>query len=397
MPPQSPGLPRQIPPPPPGGIDQPFMLRALRLAQRGRGQVEPNPMVGCVIVRNGRVIGEGWHRRFGGPHAEVEALRRCRESPRGADVYVTLEPCCYHGKTPPCTDALIAAGVRRVFAAVRDPNPRVAGGGLRRLRAAGIEVSLGMCGDEARQLNAPFFKLMREGRPWVILKWAQSVDGKIATRNGDAKWISDDEARAHAHRTRAWLDAMLVGVGTVLADDPLLTCRVGRVRRVAKRIILDTRLRTPLSAQLVRAARQVPTWVFCGRDAPLRREKQLAAAGCLVRRFRAGRAGVRLPDVLDALGGEQTSNVLVEGGGRLLGSFVDERLADEAHVYIAPLLIGGRGAVSALAGVGAATVASAVQLTPREPLRRVGACWFLDALFPSSARQAPTPTRRSRR
>lgn len=352
-------------------------------------------MVGCVIVRDGRVIGEGWHRRFGGPHAEVEALGRCDESPRGADVYVTLEPCCYHGKTPPCTEALIAAGVRRVFAAVRDRNPRVAGGGLRQLRAAGIEVSLGLCGDEARRLNAPFFKLMREGRPWVILKWAQSVDGKIATRTGDAKWISDEAARAHAHRTRAWLDAIVVGVGTVLADDPLLTCRVGRVRRVARRIILDTRLRTPLSAQLVRTARRAPTWIFCGQEAAAQREKRLAAAGCLVRRFRTDRAGVRLPDVLDALGSEQMSNVLVEGGGRLLGSFVEQRLADEAHIYIAPLLIGGHKAVSALEGSGSGSVASAVKLTAHGPLRRVGTCWFFDAWFPPESRTAQQAPRRS--
>jgi diaminohydroxyphosphoribosylaminopyrimidine deaminase/5-amino-6-(5-phosphoribosylamino)uracil reductase len=377
-------------------------------------------MVGCVLVRNGRTIGEGWHRRFGGPHAEIDALRRCHGSPRGATAYVTLEPCCYYGKTPPCTDALLAAGIRRVVAAVRDPNPRVAGRGLRVLRAAGVAVTLGVCAEQAAALNAPFFKFIRRHRPWVILKWAQSLDGKIATHTGDSKWISDEVCRAHAHRQRGLVDAIIVGIGTVLKDDPLLTSRVratrsGTIRRpprIATRIVLDSDLRIPPRAQLVRTAKQVPTWIFCGPSAPAARVRRLEAAGCHVTRVPLAqpadgqqrrarlwqpftpfspshsdsasrrRAGLSLAAILDELGKAQMLNVLVEGGGRLLGAFMDERLADEVQVYIAPLLIGGAGAPGPLHGHGAARVARAHRLVETSgdraaALRRLGAGWFL--------------------
>lgn len=381
--------------PPASPLDELYMRRALRLARRGLGFVEPNPMVGCVIVRRGRILGEGWHRRFGGPHAEIEALRRCTSPPRGATAYVTLEPCCHHGKTPPCTEALIATGVRRVVAAMTDPNPRVNGRGLERLRAAGIEVEVGVASEDARALAAPFAKLVGSGRPWVILKWAQSLDGRLATRTGDTRWISDAAARLHAHRTRARMDAILVGVNTVLTDDPLLTCRGVRPRRVATRIVLDTRLRTPPRARLVRTAREAPTWIVCGRDAPSRREAALAAAGVRIHRLPASREGVRLASLLDWLGAQQMTNVLVEGGGRILGGFVDQRLADEVQVYVAPLLIGGEKAAPALGGRGTDTLAHAPQLVhpvctesdtaARPPVpRRVGNCWLLTARLRSS-------------
>jgi len=329
------------------------MWRALELAARGRGAVEPNPMVGAVIVRGGRVIGEGWHRRFGGPHAEVEALRACGRSARGATCYVTLEPCCHFGKTPPCTDALIAAGIRRVVAAVRDPFPRVRGGGFRRLRAAGARVDVGLLRDAAAELNAPFFKLQRTGRPWVILKWAQSLDGQIATRRGDSKWITSTEARRASHALRGRVDAVVVGVGTVLADDPELTCRLVSAKRAAVRVVLDTHARTPMSSQLVRTARTSPTLIVTG-DAKSVRARRLSRAGCdlLGLPTRGGR--VRLDRLLDELGRRFMTNVMVEGGGALLGAFVDEGLADEADVFVAPRLIGGRAAVGPLAGVGPA-------------------------------------------
>jgi diaminohydroxyphosphoribosylaminopyrimidine deaminase/5-amino-6-(5-phosphoribosylamino)uracil reductase len=355
------------------------MRRALQLAARGQGRVEPNPMVGCVITTRGKIIGEGYHRRFGGPHAEVEALRRCRGSPRGATIFATLEPCCHCGKTPPCTDALIEARIGRVVAAVRDPSPLVNGRGLRKLRAAGITVATGLLADQAAELNAPYIKLMRQKRPWVILKWAQSLDGKIATQTGDSKWISDEPARAHAHRLRGRVDAILVGVQTVLTDDPKLTARVGRVRRVATRVVLDTDLRTPTTARLVRSAGRVPTWILCGARAPRARARALEAAGCVIRRVPRDGKRLSLPAVLDLLGSHQMTNVLVEGGGRLLGQFVDERLADEFQVYIAPLLIGGRTAVSALDGTGAARVAGALRLPQPAAIRRLGAGWFVHA------------------
>lgn len=359
--------------------DEAHLRRALHLAARGQGRVEPNPMVGCVIVRGGRVLGEGWHRRFGGPHAEIEALRRCPGSARAATVYVTLEPCAHTGKTPPCTEALLAAGIARVVAPLADPNPLVAGRGFAVLRRAGVRVDVGLLRQPAAALNAPYIKLVQQRRPWVILKWAQSLDGKLATRTGDARWISDPAARAHAHRVRGRLDGILVGVRTVLVDDPLLTCRRGRPRRIAARIILDTRLRTPLSARLVRTARRTPTWVFCGRAAPAGRERALERAGCIVRRVPATRAGLSLPAVLDALGAAGMTNVLVEGGGRLLGGFWDQRLGDEVHIYIAPLLIGGAAAPGPLHGRGAGRLAEALRLPAGVRLRRLGGGYFLRA------------------
>ena len=355
------------------------MKRALRLAARGRGAVEPNPMVGCVIVKRGRIIGEGFHGRFGGPHAEIEALRRCSTSPRGATVYVTLEPCCYTGKTPPCTDALIEARVGRVVAAMRDPNPRVSGRGLRKLSAAGIAAECGLLGDEARALNAPFTKLVSRRRPWVILKWAQSLDGRIATRTGDSKWISDERCRAHSHRVRGLVDAIIVGRGTVETDDPMLTARVGRPRRTATRIVLDSQLRTPASANVVRTASDYPTWIVCSDTAPRSRARAFEAAGCRVIRVPGDASGVSLEGLLDTLGRHEMTNVLVEGGARVLGAFADAHLADEFHVYIASLLIGGAEATPALGGAGAATVGEALKLPADTKLRRLGDGWLAQA------------------
>jgi diaminohydroxyphosphoribosylaminopyrimidine deaminase/5-amino-6-(5-phosphoribosylamino)uracil reductase len=360
--------------------DERFMRRALALAARGAGRVEPNPMVGCVLVRGGRVIGEGWHRRFGGPHAEVHALRSATADPRGCTAYVTLEPCDHFGQTPPCTAALIAAGVGRVVVAIRDPNPRVHGRGLAALRKHGIAVREGLLAAEATALAAPFLKLVRTGRPWVTLKWGQSLDGKLATRGGDAQWITDEVQRRHANRERGRFDAILVGVTTVLMDDPSLTCRSGRPQRVATRVVLDSTLRTPLTAKLVRTAKRTPTWIFGARGAAQRRRARLESAGCRVETVpsRPARgAGLDLDAVLRALGSARMTNVLVEGGGRLLGAFQDARLADELHVYVAPLLIGGRDAVGALHGLGPEMLSGAWR--PRFETRRLGAGWLLRA------------------
>jgi diaminohydroxyphosphoribosylaminopyrimidine deaminase/5-amino-6-(5-phosphoribosylamino)uracil reductase len=379
------------------------MRRALQLAAHGQGRVEPNPLVGCVVVRGGEVIGEGYHHRFGGPHAEIEALRDSAARSgvaRRATLYVTLEPCCHHGKTPPCTDALIAAGVGRVVVAMRDPNPLVSGRGLRLLKKAGIATEVGLLEREAAELNAPFIKLLRRKRPWVILKWAQSLDGKIATRTGDARWISDEQMRAHAHRVRGRLDAIIVGRRTVEHDDPLLTCRTGdmgragragragRPRRIATRIILDAGLHTPQTAQLVCTARQTPTWIFCGPRAAKPRIRKLQSAGCEVHQVPPdpSGAGVSLTAVLDVLGAHAMTNVLVEGGGQVLGSFFDQKLADELHVYIAPLLIGGAAAPSPLAAKGPARIAETLRLHPRPALKPLGEGWFMQVRLARPAR-----------
>ncbi len=355
-----------------------FMQRAIELARLGEGRVEPNPMVGCIIVRAGQVAGEGWHRKYGGPHAEVHALRAAGARARGATAYVTLEPCCHVGKTPPCADALIAAGVKRVVAAVKDPNPVVSGRGLARLRRAGLRVEVGLLAAEARELLAPFITVHTRARPYVILKWAQSMDGCIATRAGDSKWITSRASRAAGHALRARVDAILVGIGTVLADDPALTARMARPRRIATRVVLDRHLRTPLTSRLVHTARERPTIIACGRGGPRApgdgraRADRLRAAGCEVLELPAGADEVDIAALLAELHARGMTNVMVEGGGRVLGSFFDLGLADEAHVFVAPKLIGGAEAPGPLGGIGPATMADlagvrVLEVTPFGP------------------------------
>ena len=321
------------------------MRQALEIAARGRGYVEPNPMVGCVIVRGRRIVGRAYHRRFGRAHAEVNALRQAGPSARGASAYVTLEPCGHVGKTPPCADALIDAGIRRVVVAMKDPNALVAGRGLRRLRSAGIDVGVGLLRREAAELNAPFVVFHRDRRPYVTLKWAQSIDGKIATRTGDSRWITSRAARVAAHGLRARVDAILVGVGTVLADDPGLTARWVAPKRTACRIVLDTRLRIPVNSRLVRTARETPTLVAVARGAGNHRKRRvLESAGCRIVETRRTRSGIHLPSLLGQLHGMDLTHVMVEGGGRVLGSFLAAGLADAAEVYVAPRIIGGEAA-----------------------------------------------------
>ncbi len=334
--------------------DRRHMQRALSLAARGEGLVEPNPMVGCVLARGERVVGEGWHRRFGGPHAEINALARAGRRAKGATAYVTLEPCCHFGKTPPCTDALIAAGIRRVVAAMKDVNPLVAGKGLRRLRAAGIKVEVGLLEREAKALAAPFITFMTKWRPYVILKWAQSIDGKIATRSGESKWISSIASRRVVHALRGKVDAVIAGINTVLADDPQLTARLVKPRRIAARVVLDSRLRTPIASRLVRTARRAPTLIFTGPQGWRRRRRrgELEARGCEVARLKARRGGLDLRGLLGDLHGRGMTNVLVEGGGLVHGAFMDAGLADEARVFVAPLLIGGEEAPGPLRNSG---------------------------------------------
>ena len=315
-----------------------FMARALALAARGRGAVEPNPMVGAVIVRDGRIVAEGWHRRFGGPHAEVDVLEKAGDAARGAEVFVTLEPCSHFGKTPPCADALIAAGVRRVVAAMEDPFEEVSGRGLAKLRAAGIDVVTGLLEDEARRLNAPFITLRAKRRPWFLAKYAMTADGCIAAASGDSKWVSCEASRKVVHRLRGRVDGILVGIGTVLADDPLLTARP-KGKRTAARIVLDAQARLPLDCALVASARDVPVIVFVTGDAQAGRVAALRAEGAEVLSLGSGER-VDLVALAAELGRREMTNVLVEGGASVLGAFLEARLIDELMVFVAPRLVG---------------------------------------------------------
>jgi diaminohydroxyphosphoribosylaminopyrimidine deaminase/5-amino-6-(5-phosphoribosylamino)uracil reductase len=342
-------------------LDEPWMRRALALAEQGRGAVEPNPLVGAVLVRDGVCVGEGWHQRFGGPHAEVHALAAAGESARGATLYVTLEPCCHHGKTPPCTDAVLRADIARVVAAMDDPFPQVAGMGAELLRRSGVAVEIGLCEADARRLNAPYLKLLSHGRPYVHAKWAMTLDGKIATRTGDSKWISNAASRLRVHELRGRMDAIIAGIGTVLADDPLLTARPPGPRTAA-RIILDSRGRIPMNSQLSRTAREAPVILVTGKDLPVARANELRSLGCELLYAPSSDTKPPLPWLLDELGRRRMTNVLVEGGGAALGSFRDSGEIDEVHVFIAPRLAGGATALSAVAGLGCETIAQALAL-----------------------------------
>ena len=341
------------------------MRRALELAAGGQGCVEPNPMVGCVIARGAEIIGEGWHRRFGEAHAEVEALRMATDRAAGATMYVTLEPCCHQGKTPPCTGAIIAAGIGRVVVATADPFPPVDGGGVAELEAAGVKVEVGLLRTEARQLNAPYFKLLGTGRPWVIAKWAMTLDGKTATRTGSSRWISSPRSREIVHVLRGRVDAIVVGSETARADDPLLTARPPGPRS-AIRVVVDSRASLSSEGQLARTAREEPVLVAVGRRAAEEDRRRLVDAGCEVLLCEGPTHAQRLDQLLEELGRRRLTNVLVEGGGRLLGGLFDAGSVDEVHVFIAPKLVGGATAPGPIAGEGIDRMSQALALESPE-------------------------------
>ena len=317
------------------------MRRAIDLASRGAGHVEPNPQVGAVVVApDGAIVGEGWHAVYGGPHAEVAALAAAGPAARGATLHVTLEPCCHHGKTPPCTAAIIAAGIARVVVAAGDPFPAVAGRGIAALRAAGIVVETGALEAEACRLIAPFRKLVETGTPWVIAKWAMSLDGRLAAAPGADRWISSPESRALVHALRGRIDAIAVGIGTVLADDPLLTARPPGPRQPL-RIVLDSTARLPLTTALVRTAREVPVLVAAGPSADAARVGALRAAGCEVWQGAAGAPIDRLRELLGELGRRRITNLVVEGGPAVLRTLFAAGAADEIQAFVAPRVIGG--------------------------------------------------------
>lgn len=349
--------------------DAHWMARALRLAARGRGTTRPNPMVGAVVVRNGRVVGEGWHRRPGEPHAEIHALRAAGAAARGATVYVNLEPCAHHGRTPPCADALIAAGVARVVAACVDPDPRVSGKGIAALKAAGIDVEVGVLAERACRLNEAYLKWTRTGLPFVSLKTAMSLDGKIATGSGESRWITGERARTVVHRLRARHDAVLVGVGTVLADDPQLTARLAGARQPL-RVVADSRGRTPATARIMQTGDRPPV-IAVTRLAPAARRERLAKAGAEVWVVPHSRGRLRLERLAARLAGIGMQSVLLEGGGTIAASALAAGLVDRVYFFVAPKLIGGREAPTPVEGEGVRRLADAWRIAGLS-VRRVG-------------------------
>ncbi len=354
-------------------IDNHYMSLALRLAVRGRGFVEPNPMVGAVLVRKATIIGQGWHQMFGGPHAEINALAQATAAPRHATLYVTLEPCCHTDKTGPCTQAIIAAGIKRVVVAIQDPNALVCGKGIAELRGAGILVDIGTLEEQARELNRPFIKWITTRQPYVIAKWAQTLDGCIADRHGQSQWISSSESRELVHQLRGRVDGIMVGIGTVLADDPMLTARPAKlsVCRTATRIILDSQCSLPLSSQLVRTAATTPTLVLHDKlltGAGLRRARKLAQRGVQCIGIRADKNGTVDPAAaLTELGKHNFTNILVEGGPKVLGSLLQKNLLDEGLVFIAPKLAGDQNARYAVEGIALKSINQAAKLKFAKP------------------------------
>ena len=318
-------------------------------------------MVGAVLVKDGAVIGRGWHRRCGGLHAEREALADCTCSPAGATLYVTLEPCCHQGRQPPCTDAILGAGIARVVVGSGDPNPLVAGRGLDILRARGVRVDTGVLQGACDALNRVFFHYIQTRRPYVVLKYAMTLDGKTATRTGASRWITGGEARRQVHRDRHRCSAILVGIGTALADDPLLTCRLEGGRNPL-RVICDSALRLPLDSNLVKTTREVPTVVAAAQADPARRAA-LEAAGCRVWELPGPDGRVDLPALLNRLGKEEIDSLLVEGGAAMAGAFLDAGLVQKVQAYIAPKLFGGADAPSPVGGLGVALPDGALQLS----------------------------------
>ncbi|MGE0101877.1 MAG: bifunctional diaminohydroxyphosphoribosylaminopyrimidine deaminase/5-amino-6-(5-phosphoribosylamino)uracil reductase RibD [Blastocatellales bacterium] len=358
--------------------DNEYIAQALELAARGAAQVSPNPLVGSVVVSGGEVVGRGYHRYEELKHAEVWALEEAGERARGATVYVNLEPCSHQGegkRTPPCVEALIRAGVGRVVASMVDPNPRVDGRGFEQLRAAGIEVTVGVGEDAARRLNEIYVKFVTTGLPFVHLKTACSLDGRIATRTGDSRWITGEEARGASQRLRYAYDAIMVGVGTVLADDPLLTDRTGEPRRrPLARIVLDSRLRIPIESNLVRTADRHPLLVFTSGVADTAAVSRLQNAGVDVIVTPEDDAGVDLTAVLREVSRRRLTSLIVEGGASVAGSFVTRRLVDKATFFIAPRIIGGKDSLPSIAGEGFASLGEALQLD-RVELVRHGLDW----------------------
>ncbi|MCX8071855.1 MAG: bifunctional diaminohydroxyphosphoribosylaminopyrimidine deaminase/5-amino-6-(5-phosphoribosylamino)uracil reductase RibD [Candidatus Binatia bacterium] len=354
--------------------DERFMRLAVRWGRRGVGQTRPNPPVGAAVVKDGQVLGAGYHRRAGLPHAEIEALSAAGAAAKGATLYVTLEPCAHHGRTPPCTEAILRAGIRRVVYGVPDPNPNVEGGGAEKLRAAGVEVTQGVAADACTELIAPFRKFIRTGKPWVTLKLAASLDGRVATATGSSRWITGEKSRAYVHRLRAEHDAVLVGAGTVVRDDPELTCRTRRRAPQPLRVVLDGQLSTPLSARVYDVSR-APTLVLTTERAPRDKVQALRERGVTVVEVVTGGAGIPWEVVLTELGRRELLAVLVEGGPHVAAQALRARGVDRFLLFLAPKLIGGDGR-PVIESLGVRDIAEALSLPPLR-VRRFAGDWLV--------------------
>ncbi len=375
--------------------DAAFMRHALGLAARGRGQTSPNPMVGAVIVKDGRIIGEGWHRAAGCPHAEIEALNSATEDVVGATLYVTLEPCCHHGKTLPCTETLIAKKISRVVVAAIDPNPLVSGKGIEQLRAAGIKVEVGLCEREAQRLNEVFFTFHEKQRPFVICKWAMTLDGKIATESGHSRWITNDQSRAFVHELRAQVDAVMIGVGTVLMDNPLLTVRLeGYAGRQPRRIIADGNLRIPLRAKCLEVAKPGEVLICTSSVAPQDQIAALRNLGHEVIVF-PGRALLDFREVMRELARRGIQSILCEGGSSLTGALFEAEVVDKVIGFIAPKIVGGKNAKTPIASWGVVHMDAAIELHD-VVIRRFGTDVCLEGyIAPAEWRKVPRKRHRS--
>ncbi|HWF53768.1 MAG TPA: bifunctional diaminohydroxyphosphoribosylaminopyrimidine deaminase/5-amino-6-(5-phosphoribosylamino)uracil reductase RibD [Solirubrobacteraceae bacterium] len=361
--------------------DRRHLARAIELSEQGRGQVSPNPLVGAVLAIDGEPIAEGFHGKLGGPHAEVEAIAAAGgRDLREATLYVSLEPCAHHGRTPPCTDAIMEAGIGRVVVASDDPSEHASGRGLGILRDDGIEVLVadGELATRARLLNQPFRKHARTGRPWVLFKSAMTLDGKVATRGGDSKWISSEESRYLAHHWRAECDAVVVGIGTALADDPRLTARVKHAPRQPRRVVFDSLARLPLNSKLVRDARRVPLTVVVSRAARRAATDALESHGIEVVIAAGEHEPARVRSALDQLGAAGITSILLEGGPHLAGAFLDAGEIDEIRLFLAPLVLGGKTARDPLEGEGVDAIADAARAMTLD-CQRVGADLLVSA------------------
>ena len=351
------------------------MRRAIELAKKGGGYVHPNPLVGCVVVKDGEIIAEGYHEKYGEFHAERNALTRCQSETKDASLYVTLEPCCHYGKTPPCTEIIIEKGIKKVFVGILDPNPLVAGKGVKILQDAGIEVEVGLCENEIREMNKVFLKYITTKRPYVIMKTAMTLDGKIAAYTGDSKWVTNEESRKMVHELRSELAGVIVGIGTVLADDPMLTCRLEGNHHQPVRIVVDSNLRIPVDSQLVKTAKDYRTYVISTEveKSSINVNKfddskkqgfldKLEMTGVQVIQCKSKDGHVDINDLMSQLGAQGIDSLLLEGGGTLNAAFLEAGCVDEVWAFIAPKIIGGEGAKTPVSGKGIDKMSEAINL-----------------------------------